>query len=117
MTGPSVALLCLALMLTACREEEAAAPPPVRPVLSVVVEAQARGGQAFTGVVEPQYQADLGFRLLGRVIARAALQRQGSGRQRHQRAVHRCRPHDASSSIAAAISRVSGSTWYTYPSA
>ena len=54
----------------ACREEEAAAPPPVRPVLSVVVQPQAQGGQAFTGVVEPQFQAGLGFRLLGRVLAR-----------------------------------------------
>ena len=64
------ALLCLALALIACREEEAAAPPPVRPVLSVVLQPQARGGQAFTGVIEPQFQAGLGFRLLGRVLAR-----------------------------------------------
>ena len=66
----ALALLCLALALMACREEKAAPPPPVRPVLSVVVQPQAQGAQAFTGVVEPQFQADLGFRLLGRVLAR-----------------------------------------------
>ena len=39
-------------------------------MLSVVVEPQERGGQAFTGIIEPQFQTDLGFRLLGRVLAR-----------------------------------------------
>ena len=60
----------VALALTACRDEKAAGPPPVRPVLSIVVEPQTRGRQAFTGVVEPQFQAMLGFRLLGRVVDR-----------------------------------------------
>ena len=66
----ALALLAVALALTACRDEKAAGPPPVRPVLSMVVEPQTRGRQAFTGVVEPQFQAGLGFRLLGRVVDR-----------------------------------------------
>jgi RND family efflux transporter MFP subunit len=62
--------LLVALALAGCREEEAAAPPPVRPVLSMTVLPQAQSGQSFTGVVEPRYQVDLGFRVLGRVMAR-----------------------------------------------
>ena len=65
-----LALLSAALALIACGEEETAAEPEPRPVLSVVVEPQERGGQAFTGIIEPQFQTDLGFRLLGRVLAR-----------------------------------------------
>jgi RND family efflux transporter MFP subunit len=44
--------------------------PPVRPVLSVVVAPQAAGGTAFAGTIEPRYRADLGFRTMGRIIAR-----------------------------------------------
>ena len=65
-----LALLSAALALIACGEEETTAEPEPRPVLSVVVEPQERGGQAFTGIIEPQFQTDLGFRLLGRVLAR-----------------------------------------------
>ena len=56
--------------LTACREEQAAETPPVRPVLSVVVEPQTRAGLGFAGTVEPRYKSDLGFRVLGRIISR-----------------------------------------------
>ena len=66
----ALAMRAGALALPACRDEKAAGPPPVRPVLSMVVEPQARGRQAFTGVVEPQFQAMLGFRLLGRIVDR-----------------------------------------------
>jgi RND family efflux transporter MFP subunit len=63
------AAVLVALALAGCDEEEPA-PPPVRPVLSTVLLPQAEGGQTFTGVVEPRYEAALSFRLLGRILAR-----------------------------------------------
>ncbi|MBR1218912.1 efflux RND transporter periplasmic adaptor subunit [Bradyrhizobium sp. U87765 SZCCT0131] len=58
-----------ALMLGGCKEE-AAVPVPVRPVLSMVVEPGLAGGAAIVGTVQPQFKTDLGFRVLGRLIAR-----------------------------------------------
>jgi RND family efflux transporter MFP subunit len=58
--------------LAACKEREAAPPPPVRPVLSVVVAPQTLRVFGFAGTVEPRYRASLGFRVLGRIIARDA---------------------------------------------
>ncbi|KQT54976.1 hemolysin secretion protein D [Aureimonas sp. Leaf454] len=55
--------------MAGCREEEPA-PPPVRPVLSVVVAPQAQRTAGFTGIVEPRFSRELGFRVLGRMIAR-----------------------------------------------
>jgi len=59
-----------ALALLAGCNEKAAAPEPIRPVLSMTVEPQAPTASTVTGTVEPRYKADLSFRVLGRLIAR-----------------------------------------------
>ena len=62
--------LALLLVLGACREE-AAPPPPVRPVLSVVATVQSTETLGpFVGLIEPRYKTDLGFRIFGRMVAR-----------------------------------------------
>lgn len=58
------------LALAACQEQPAEPPPPVRPVLSVVAAPQASQELGFAGTVEPQIQSSLGFRVLGRMVAR-----------------------------------------------
>lgn len=67
-----VSLLAAALAfssLAGCRQE-AAAPEPVRPVLTMTVEPLDAGGATIVGTVQPRYQTNLGFRVLGRLISR-----------------------------------------------
>ncbi|MBR0643288.1 efflux RND transporter periplasmic adaptor subunit [Plastoroseomonas hellenica] len=64
------ALLPVILLLAACKEQAPEAPPPIRPVLSVVVDPATERSFGFTGTVEPRYRVSLGFRLLGRLIHR-----------------------------------------------
>ena len=59
-----------ACAVTAGCKEEPQARLPVRPVLSMLVEPMQSGNTAATGTVEPRYKTDLGFRVLGRLIAR-----------------------------------------------
>lgn len=56
--------------LAGCSPNEAAPVPPARPVLSMVVAPEGAATVSFTGTVQPRYSRDLGFRVLGRVIAR-----------------------------------------------
>src|SRR6516165_9749527 len=58
-----------ALALAGCKQE-AKTPEPVRPVLSTVIEPAASGSTLAVGTVQPRYEANLGFRVLGRLIAR-----------------------------------------------
>jgi RND family efflux transporter MFP subunit len=58
-----------ALVLAGCKQE-AKRPEPIRPVLSIVLQPAASGGTAAIGTVQPRYEANLGFRVLGRLIAR-----------------------------------------------
>lgn len=58
------------LALGGCTPNEAAPTPPARPVLSVVVAPQNAAAVGFTGTVQPRFSRDLGFRVLGRVVAR-----------------------------------------------
>jgi RND family efflux transporter MFP subunit len=58
-----------ALALAGCKQE-AVAPEPVRPVLSTVLQPAVSGSTAAIGTVQPRYETDLGFRVLGRLIAR-----------------------------------------------
>src|SRR5262245_24381212 len=72
--GARTAAICsvLGLMhaLAAC-SQEAAVPPVVRPVLSLVaVERTTETLGPFAGTVEPRYTVALGFQVFGRVIAR-----------------------------------------------
>ena len=58
-----------ALVLSGCKQQ-AKTDEPVRPVLSVVIEPTAPGSNLAVGTVQPRYQTNLGFRVLGRLIAR-----------------------------------------------
>ncbi|MER9200437.1 efflux RND transporter periplasmic adaptor subunit [Mesorhizobium sp. M0933] len=58
------------LVLGACSQSEEQPPEIIRPVLSVVVEPRTVETFGFAGSVEPQFSADLAFRLLGRVVVR-----------------------------------------------
>lgn len=59
-----------ALALTACSEEKQAPVEVIRPVLSTVVEPRGQTAQGFAGTIQPEFSADLAFRLLGRLVAR-----------------------------------------------
>jgi membrane fusion protein, multidrug efflux system len=58
-----------ALALAGCKPE-AKGPEPVRPVLSTVLQPAIPGGTVAVGTVQPRYETNLGFRVLGRLIAR-----------------------------------------------
>ncbi|MDF2996773.1 MAG: hypothetical protein K0R27_2410 [Xanthobacteraceae bacterium] len=62
--------LGMLVALGGCSPNEVAPSPPVRPVLSVVATPQGVATTSFTGTVQPRYSRDLGFRVLGRVVAR-----------------------------------------------
>src|ERR1700747_40688 len=67
----TVSALFLLLTLPACQKEEKAAPQVVRPVRTVTVALQ-EGGEnvSLTGEIQPRYQADLAFRVNGKVLER-----------------------------------------------
>src|SRR5215831_4587283 len=70
--GP-VAALVLISVLTACQKEEKAAATVVRPVRTVTVAMQEGGEKvSLTGEIQPRYQADLGFRVSGKILERPA---------------------------------------------
>jgi RND family efflux transporter MFP subunit len=58
-----------ALAMAGCKQE-AKAPEPVRPVLSAVLQPASTEGTIAVGTVQPRYETNLGFRLLGRLITR-----------------------------------------------
>jgi RND family efflux transporter MFP subunit len=67
----TVGALVLLLALPACQKEEKAASQAVRPVRTVTVALQ-EGGEnvSLTGEIQPRYQADLGFRVHGKILER-----------------------------------------------
>jgi RND family efflux transporter MFP subunit len=65
-----LAAACAATLLVCGCKPETQAPDPVRPVLSMIVEPSYARGAAVVGTVEPRFTTGLGFRVLGRVIAR-----------------------------------------------
>jgi membrane fusion protein, multidrug efflux system len=58
-----------ALAMAGCKQE-AKAPEPVRPVLSAVLQPASIDSTMAVGTVQPRYETNLGFRVLGRLIAR-----------------------------------------------
>jgi membrane fusion protein, multidrug efflux system len=58
-----------ALAMAGC-QQEAKAPEPVRPVLSTILQPAASGSTVAVGTVQPRYETHLGFRVMGRLIAR-----------------------------------------------
>lgn len=75
-----------AVAVAGCKQE-VQVPEPVRPVLSTVLQPAASASTIAVGTVQPRYEANLGFRVLGRLIASS--QRRRSGRRgaddRHNR--------------------------------
>ena len=69
---PSVALLVGAgLALSACQQQVVRAPEPVRPVRVMKVEASAATREIdFSGSVKARHEADLGFRVAGKIAER-----------------------------------------------
>ncbi|RWA77429.1 efflux RND transporter periplasmic adaptor subunit [Mesorhizobium sp.] len=67
---PLAAALLITASLAACSRSEEKPPEIIRPVLSMVVEPKTVETFGFAGSVEPQFSADLAFRLLGRVVSR-----------------------------------------------
>lgn len=65
-----VGAVLAACSATAGCKEQTQVREPVRPVLSTVVEPMQSGNTIAVGSVEPQFKTDLGFRVLGRLIAR-----------------------------------------------
>jgi RND family efflux transporter MFP subunit len=61
--------IALALTIAGCKQE-AKGPEPVRPVLSAVLQPASTDSTMAVGTVQPRYETNLGFRLLGRLIAR-----------------------------------------------
>jgi RND family efflux transporter MFP subunit len=71
LSSAAVGVLALILALTACKKEEKVAAPEIRPVRTVTVEPQEAGETlSLTGDIQPRYQADLGFRVNGKILER-----------------------------------------------
>jgi membrane fusion protein, multidrug efflux system len=62
-------MLASALVLVGCKQETKDE-EPVRPVLSTVLKPTAPDSTVVVGTVQPRYETNLGFRVLGRLIAR-----------------------------------------------
>ncbi len=63
-------VLLSGLMLAACSEDKQDEAAPPRPVLSVVVKEMPAHPLSFAGTVSPRFEAQLGFRALGRLTSR-----------------------------------------------
>ena len=63
--------LALTLVLGGCGKEEKAAAPEIRAVRTVTVEPREAGEtMSLTGEIQPRYQADIGFRVNGKILER-----------------------------------------------
>jgi RND family efflux transporter MFP subunit len=64
-------ILILLSILAACPKEEKAASQAIRPVRTVTVALQEGGEKvSLTGEIQPRYQADIGFRVNGKILER-----------------------------------------------
>lgn len=71
--GAVAAAVAFALIsaLSACHKQEKAAAAPIRPVRTVAVKFQESGDTlSLTGEIQPRYQADIGFRVNGKILQR-----------------------------------------------
>ena len=67
----AVGAAILALLLAGCGKEEKAEKPEIRPVRTVTVELRETGETvSLTGEIQPRYQADIGFRVDGKILER-----------------------------------------------
>jgi RND family efflux transporter MFP subunit len=69
--GAAIGVIVLIPALAGCKKEEKAATPDIRPVRTVTV-ALSEGGEtvSLTGEIQARYQADIGFRVNGKIIER-----------------------------------------------
>jgi multidrug efflux pump subunit AcrA (membrane-fusion protein) len=68
--GAGGALILLAV-LAACHKEDKAAAQSIRPVRAVTVEFRKSDETlSLTGEIQPRYQADIGFRVNGKILER-----------------------------------------------
>ncbi|WP_105385380.1 efflux RND transporter periplasmic adaptor subunit [Neorhizobium alkalisoli] len=65
-----VALLLATTVLASCQKQDEAVQEAPRPVLSIVAKQTPAASLRLTGTVEPRIETELGFRVLGRIIAR-----------------------------------------------
>ena len=71
--GAAIGVIILISALAACKKEEKAATPDIRPVRTVIVEPSEAGETvSLTGEIQARYQADIGFRVNGKIIERPA---------------------------------------------
>jgi membrane fusion protein, multidrug efflux system len=69
----AVAALLFMSFLTACHKEEKAAATVIRPVRTLTVEVrEGVDTVSLTGEIQPRYQADIGFRVNGKILERPA---------------------------------------------
>ena len=69
--GAAIGVIVLISALAACKKEEKAATPEVRPVRTVTVALSEAGETvSLTGEIQARYQADIGFRVNGKIIER-----------------------------------------------
>ncbi len=66
----SAAVIAALLALASCQKQEEHKPAPIRPVLSVIARNDAATVLSAPGAVQAQYVTELGFRVLGRIVAR-----------------------------------------------
>ena len=69
--GAVGAAFAVVVAFSACNKEEKTAAAPIRPVRTVAVEFQESGDMlSLTGEIQPRYQADIGFRVNGKILQR-----------------------------------------------
>src|ERR1700758_2294656 len=71
LSSAAIGVFVLVLAVAACKKEEKTAAPDIRPVRTVTVE-PSEGGEtvSLTGEIQPRYQADIGFRVNGKILDR-----------------------------------------------
>ena len=65
-----VGLAVVGVVAGCSQEDDQDRPPAVRPVLSIVVKPMNEQRSGFAGTIQPRFQTDRGFQVLGRIIAR-----------------------------------------------
>ena len=71
LSSGAAATLILLSVLAACHKEDKAAAQSIRPVRTVTVEYRQSGDTlSLTGEIQPRYQADIGFRVNGKILER-----------------------------------------------
>ena len=72
LVSPIAVVVGAAVLISGCKSEgdQAARHGAPRPVLSVVAKAASDRDSGFAGTIEPRYQTERGFRVLGRLVGR-----------------------------------------------